>query len=295
MNNLLVKLTPWRTIWAIGADWCVIMLCFALGILIPQPIILLLCCIIIARTQLALTVLMHEAAHGLISTNRLLNNLIGQLFCASPLLLSLYSYRVGHLKHHQKPMAIADPVAIIFHMADYPIPRWKLLLRFLSDLTMIAYFTSMAKFIRGDYKVLLRSASKPSSLTLMEVSSGLIINGLILLVFYLCQQPILYLLLWVLPSLTLLPLMGRIRAIMEHAALPYCLDQSQNARTIVSPSWQTFLFGPHAIHYHIEHHLYPHIPFYQLNHLHHKLAEQQRLPRHNLYDGYGQVLKDVTY
>ncbi len=89
--------------------------------------------------------------------------------------------------------------------------------------------------------------------------------------------------------------MGRIRAIMEHAGLPACADQSQNARSIVRPNWQTFVFGPHAIHYHIEHHLYVRMPFYHLQSAHQQLVARQLVPGENLYEGYGAVLRDVSH
>nr|WP_279607389.1 fatty acid desaturase [Burkholderia ambifaria] len=87
---------------------------------------------------------------------------------------------------------------------------------------------------------------------------------------------------------------GQVRAIFEHAGLPACADQSRNARTIVRRSWQTFLFGPHAIHFHIEHHLFARMPFHHLPVVHRQLAQRQLLPDGNLYTGYGDVLRNVS-
>ncbi|MBP5148966.1 fatty acid desaturase, partial [Pseudomonas protegens] len=129
---------------------------------------------------------------------------------------------------------------------------------------------------------------------LAQVLSMLVSNGLLFGLLAWSGHPWLYLGLWLLPAITLLPLLGRVRAIMEHAGLPVAADQSRNARSIVRPSVQTFLFGPHAIHYHIEHHLYVRVPFYHLGGLHRQLATAQLLPEGNLYQGYGGVLRDVS-
>lgn len=119
-------------------------------------------------------------------------------------------------------------------------------------------------------------------------------NGLLFGTLALAGHALLYVELWILPSVTLLPLAGQVRAIFEHAGLPACADQSRNARTIVRRSWQTFLFGPHAIHYHIEHHLFMRMPFHNLAIVHRQLAQRQLLPKGNLYSRYGAVLRDVS-
>jgi fatty acid desaturase len=100
--------------------------------------------------------------------------------------------------------------------------------------------------------------------------------------------------LWLLPALTLLQVMGRVRAIMEHAGYLAGKDQRLNARTIVRPSWQTFFFGPHAVHFHIEHHENVRVPFYRLSGVHRAMASQGLLPASNLYRGYGAILREVT-
>ncbi|MCA3890928.1 MAG: fatty acid desaturase, partial [Burkholderia sp.] len=119
-------------------------------------------------------------------------------------------------------------------------------------------------------------------------------NGVLFGALALAGHPLLYVALWIVPSVTLLPLAGQVRAIFEHAGLPACADQSRNARTIVRRSWQTFLFGPHAIHFHIEHHLFARMPFHNLPVVHRQLAQLQLLPDGNLYAGYGAVLRDVS-
>ena len=94
--------------------------------------------------------------------------------------------------------------------------------------------------------------------------------------------------------MTFLPLFGRIRAITEHAGYAASHDQRFSARTVVRRSWQTFFVGPHRIHYHIEHHVYPRVPFYRLHQVHALMAEQGQLPLANLYRSYGEVLRDVS-
>ena len=291
----LFHLKPWRIIVALAGDWLLIAAAFAAAVWFPHPLVYLLAAIIVARSQLALAVMMHESAHGLLTPNLRLNDAIGQLFAAAPLWLSMRTYRAGHLKHHRAPMRPDDPVAVVFGIQDYPITRLRLVGRLLVYACGIGYVRSVTKFARGDFAQVLPKVSKSPAYVAWEIASMLIANGLLFVALACVGHPLLYLGLWLLPSATLLPLMGQVRAIFEHAGLPECADQSRNARTIVRPSWQTFLFGPHAIHYHIEHHLYARAPFYHLAAIHRQLAGQHLLPERNLYRGYGAVLRDVSF
>ena len=286
---------PARIVFALAGDWALIALAFVAAVHWPHPLVYLGAAVLIARSQLALAVLMHEAAHGLFWRGKRANDALAQVFAAGPLYLSLVTYRAGHLQHHLAPMKIDDPVAVVFGVGDYPIPRWRLALRLLGDVCGVAYCISAFRIARGDYREVLRAPRKSAGLKWFEAGSMLATNGALFGALAWAGHPWFYLGLWILPAVTLLTFMGRMRAIMEHAGLPEDTDQSRNARTIVRPSWQTFLFGPHAIHYHIEHHLYARVPFYRLGAVHRALAAQGLLPTANLYRGYGGVLRDVSY
>ncbi len=293
-DTSLFRISPWRAMTAVAADWCLIAAAFASAILWPYPLTYLAAAVIIARTQLALAVIMHESAHGTLLPSQWWNDAVGQALAAGPLCLSLKTYRAGHLQHHRQPMRNDDPVAVVFGIIDYPVSRRRLAGRLLAAVLGIAYFVSAFKFMRGDYRGILPDVPKSRGTKLWEVATMVGSNGLLLGLLALSGHGWLYLGLWTLPSLTLLPLFGRMRALMEHAGLTEGADQSRNARTIVRPSWQTFLFGPHAIHYHIEHHLFVRMPFYSLGKVHRQLAADGLLPAENLYAGYGAVLRDVS-
>lgn len=291
----LLVVKPWISLLALLADWGLIAVAFVCAALWPHPVTYLLAAVVIARSQLALAVIMHESAHGVLLPRQLTNDVVGQLCAAGPLFLSMQTYRAGHLKHHLRPMQHDDPVVAVFGLGDYPLPRDKLARRLLADLCAVGYFISAFRFARGDYRAIMPKVDKSRRQAVLEILSMLVSNGLLLGLLVWSGHALLYLGLWLLPAITLLPLMGRIRAIMEHAGLPACDDQSQNARSIVRPNWQTFIVGPHAIHYHIEHHLFVRMPFYHLRRVHEELAARRLVPDSNLYDGYGGVLRDVSY
>lgn len=287
------RLSPSRAIAALVADWGLIVAAFAGALLFANATVYLLAAILIARTQLALAILMHESAHGLLFQRRRVNDFVGQAFAAAPLMLSLYSYQRGHLKHHRAPMAPDDPVATVFSIGDYPISRSQLAFRLALDLSGVGYFVSVVRFLSGGRRLLPGGAAVKTRRPFV-LSSILVANGILLGSLWLAGHAGAYVGLWILPALTLLPFFGRMRAIMEHAGYGYSADQRLNARTIVRPNWQTFFFGPHAIHYHIEHHAYVQVPFYNLRAVHRAMAAEGLLPLANLHRDYGSVLRDVT-
>jgi fatty acid desaturase len=292
----LTKITPWRSFVALAMDWALIGASFAAYIYFPRPVVGVIAAILIARTQLALAVLMHEGAHGVLANNRSVNNFVGQAFTAAPLMLSMFAYRQGHIQHHRAPMTSDDPVAVIFGIGDYPVPKKELVWRLFKDLTSISYFLSMRDLLKGKHRKLMTKdkGTSKSKTTVFVLASIFVTNGILLGALAALGHPGLYFALWILPALTFLQVFARMRAITEHAGFPPCDDQTKNARSIVRPNWQTFLFGPHRIHYHIEHHQYVHAPFYHLQQIHNVMKLQGALPSDNLYRSYVRVLKDVT-
>ena len=287
-------LQPWRAALALLGDWLLIALAFALAIYAAHPVAYVVAALLIARSQLALSVMMHEGAHRLLARRRWLNDGVAQLLAAGPLWLSLRSYRSGHLKHHRAPMDVYDPVAQVFGMARVPRQRARLGLMLLGYASGLGYAVTVFKMLRGDFRAAMPKAAKSPAYVAWELVSMLASNGLVFALLVLAGHPWLYVGLWLLPSVTLLPLLGQMRAIFEHGGMGPSADQSRNARSMAGPTWQTFLCGPHAVHFHIEHHLYVRVPFYHLASVHQQLAQQQLLPAQNVYTGYGQVLRDIT-
>jgi len=93
------------------------------------------------------------------------------------------------------------------------------------------------------------------------------------------QALVLYLLLWVLPMLTVLQPILRLRAIAEHGAVSDLSSPLTAARcnrtggSLPNVLGRAVLF-PHHVNYHLEHHLYPAVPHYRLPALHRLLQSK---------------------
>jgi fatty acid desaturase len=88
-----------------------------------------------------------------------------------------------------------------------------------------------------------------------------------------------YLVLWVLPLVTVVQAILRLRAIAEHGATTDFSSPLTAARTNVAPAWVEWLIFPHHVNYHIEHHLYASVPHYNLPALHREMMASGLLER----------------
>ena len=88
-----------------------------------------------------------------------------------------------------------------------------------------------------------------------------------------------YFILWILPLVTVVQAILRLRAIAEHGATTDFSSPLTAARTNVVPAWLGWLIFPHNVNYHIEHHLYASVPQYNLPALHAALVERGLLEK----------------
>lgn len=303
----LSKPSGWHSSASIALDWALIAGAFALPMLVPHPLAFVASFLLLSRQQLALAIVMHDGAHRRLFVSHKVNDWICQLTCAAPLFFSMYSYQKLHLKHHREPLAADDPDLSL--IGGYPISKGSFLRKIARDASGVSYFKFIRYFIHMARKPRTEKALKPEKdlgpaelkgqgagkgLSLpVIVATMLAVNFAMWLALFLLGHGWLYLFLWVLPAVTALQVLLRIRGIAEHAGYQPGPDQSRNARTVL-PSFQTIVFAPHNVNFHIEHHLYPSVPFFRLPELHRILRERGAIPATNVYPGYGKVLAELV-
>ena len=278
----LTRRSAWRASAAVLHDFVVIAAAIAVALYFwPQPLVILLCVILIGTRQHALFVMAHDAAHYLLYERRWLNDAVGRA-CATVQGLSMCTYRVIHRLHHNNLYGELDPDTALH--GGYPRGRWYLVRKLLKDLSGLTAWKTYAYFLGG--APALNTATKVAMRPLDDTSSKLrqearrdrnvvITFHLVLLVAfawsgYLVQ----YLVLWVLPLVTVVQAILRLRAIAEHGATTDFSSPLTAARTNTSPAWLAWLIFPHHVNYHIEHHLYASVPHYNLPALHREMARR---------------------
>ncbi len=291
----LSRTSGWHSSLAIALDWIGIAACFALVIYFPHPLSYAVAFILIGRQQLALAILMHDGAHSRLYPSNALNDYIGQFFTAAPLFFSQDSYRKFHLKHHLNPLVPDDPdISLI---GGYPIARSSFLRKLLRDISGVSYFKFIGYFIYQPRKkrdpaakpVSTKNKRLPAS---VQAASIVLVNGLFFATCWSLGHPWYFLFFWVLPMMTVLQVLLRIRGIAEHAGYQANPEQMLCSRTVVNPV-QTFFFAPHQVNYHMEHHEYPSVPFFKLPEVHRLMMARGSLPQANLYSSYRDVIREL--
>src|SRR6185295_11197892 len=164
----------------------------------------------------------------------------------------------------------------------YPRGRAYLVRKLLKDLSGLtawktyAYFLGGAPALNTRTKVALRPLDDTSSKLRGDARTdrNLVIafHIAVLLAFVWSGYLVQYLVLWVLPLVTVVQAILRLRAIAEHGATTDFSSPLTAARTNLAPAWLEWLIFPHSVNYHIEHHLYASVPHYNLRALHREMT-----------------------
>jgi fatty acid desaturase len=251
--------------------------------------------VIMSGRHLALAILMHEGAHGLLLRNKTWNDRIGQWLTAYPTMTDMLLYRRAHFQHHRhtwteqdpdRPLAAALPVT--------PASFRRKMLRDLSGETAFKRYRVLTRFAAG-LDLRKKGLEGKSLLSVLRTFASnqrpfLIINAILLSALTLAGRPEAYLLIWWLPALTGFSVVLRIRSIAEHACVSDAADPLRQTRTTLAPAWLRFLIAPHNVNYHLEHHLFMTVPHSNLKRAHRWLREAGVLEHAEVAPGYRHVL-----
>jgi fatty acid desaturase len=266
----LSQLSAWRATWSLVKTWSLLVGMIWAAVRWPRWWMVAIAMVVVAAGQHGLAVLVHESAHHRMYKTRWWNDLAGKL-CAWPMGLSMLSYRIIHRMHHNHLYEDVDPdLALI---AGYPRGRMYLAKRLLRDLfglttvKNVQYF--MGSTVRRDRKddtsPRLQRAARRDRWIAAGIYFGMLAAGVATGTWRWL------LLLWVIPLVTLLQVILRLRAVCEHGAVTDLSTPLRAARTTLAPRALRWLMFPHQVFYHVEHHLYPSVPHYRLPDCHRAL------------------------
>ena len=268
----LFKTNAYRHALGILFDWIVIVVAIYICLQYFNPATYLLAVLIIGARMHALAILMHDATHYRFLKNRKWNDLITNIVTMYPLFTSIEVYRQNHLRHHRHLNTDHDPdwVAKI-GVKEFTFPKSKRAFLWTLFTYMILY--------RGikDAIWFLQRFQSPS----MKKKDKAI--DWYKIIYYLMLFSILtimgwwqyFLLFWFIPYLSTFFMFQYIRSVAEHfGELAYDHDLT-SSRTVKANYLERFFLSPHNVGYHLEHHLYPGVPFYHLPQLHKLLMDQK--------------------
>ncbi|MEO8836468.1 MAG: fatty acid desaturase family protein [Caldimonas sp.] len=282
----LTELSDLRSSLAVAQTAGLIALAIAFGLWAWPSAWLLVSVLVIGIQRHALFIVAHEAAHYRLFRRRGLNDAVGRLIGMAGA-ISMCTYRVIHRLHHNNLYGEDDPDTAIH--GGYPRGTGYLCRKLLQDVVgwnawkTLAYFfgapalneeTQRAARPLDDTSPQLRRAARADRWFVVAFQLALPLACLGAGGWRGLAQ---YCVLWLVPMLTVLQPILRLRAICEHGAVRDFSSPLTAARTnrtgggVFNAVGRAVLF-PHHVNYHLEHHLYPAVPHYHLPRLHRLLA-----------------------
>lgn len=287
----LTELSDLRSATAILQTLAIIGLALAFGLSAWPSAWMLLAVVVIGVQQHALFILAHEAAHYRLFRNRALNDALGRLIGMAGA-ISMPTYRVIHRLHHNHLYTDEDPDTAIH--GGYPRGTAYLWKKLGQDAIgwnawkTFAYFfgapaindeTRRAARPLDDTSPQLRRAARADRWFVVGFQVGV---PIMCAIFGGWRGLAEYALFWLVPMLTVLQPILRLRAICEHGAVTDLASPLTAARTNRTAGRAANVLGrwllfPHHVNFHLEHHLYPAVPHYRLPALHKLLSEKGAL------------------
>lgn len=288
----LSVLRPVRTLAHIALEWCLVAAAIALSMRLWQwnvyagAVGYVAAVVWIGARQHAIAILMHESAHYRLFRNRTWNDLLGELLVSLPILVCMRAYRRLHFAHHRAPNTVDDPDWMLRLKRDWQFPktRGELFRLFARDFLALNLLDELEFFGRYGH----RKGQKPEWLDL----AGLAFFVTLMVVLTRYSLWLEYFAYWIVPLMTWLKVAVRLRTIGEHYALEYDHIFRQT-RTTYPSLIERLLIAPKNIAYHLDHHLYPSVPFYNLPELHQELLKHDEFRRQaHLTPTYARVLEE---
>mgnify|MGYP001494667178 CR=1 FL=1 len=211
----------------------------------------------VLAAQRAFLTLVHDASHKLYSTDRRRNDLLANYFAAGYIGMLVRKYRKIHLAHHAANGSLDDPEFFGYEAVTRAGGWTKFVLSYAFGL-QIAYLLGKYHVKQDEYlgKARVRSASVDEHGRLEKISI-FVCQGVLLSTFALAGVWYLYGL-WLYVAVSWAPLLSRLRFLAEH---PGHGELTMSTR---GTWWERIYIAPYHFNFHLEHHLWPSMPPYNL-------------------------------
>ena len=288
---------------AVARTWLVIAASFAALAVWPHPLVFAAAAVVLAGRQLALAVLMHEAAHGTLFRARWANERLADWLCARPVWSDAARYRRHHLQHHGHTGTERDPDLGL--ALARPMTRRSLARKIARDLSgatgvrrVIGLLMIDAELLAYDVGGNIRRAERRplahhARALARNVWRPVAANAVMLAALWLAGCPWVYTA-WIVAYLSPFSLFVRVRSLAEHACMDRGPDPLRNTRTMRAGVLARITVAPLHVNYHLEHHLVPTVPWFRLPALGRLLAARDAIPAGSRLDSYVDVLRAVS-
>ena len=205
---------------------------------------------------------MHDALHHTLFRSRAANWVFG-ILCMLPIFATFVAFRADHIEHHRHNRSPRDPDAFTMGRRGYADFVLFYAYALIGGVLSFLHFNFIYPFQKFGMRQWI--------IQLLEVTLKVVVYVGVLA--WAARHGVMdkALALWLFPVLVL-SLLNSMRFIAEHYGTPWDAGQMAGTRTVTSNPVHSFFWN--NINWHIGHHVYPTVPWYNLQELHRVLEPQ---------------------
>lgn len=226
-----------------------------------NPIGLIVAWVLMGPVYVRFAILMHEAAHKLLFTNKRLNDWVGTWLVAYPAWTPIGLYRRAHFAHHREEFGPDEPDMAFY--GGYPCTERTLRRRLVRDAVGISGWKN--------FKAMLKALRSPVARPV--VSSILGVQAALWAATWAATGRVwVYPVFWWLPWMTHWRVLNRLRSIAEHGGLEKSKDRRVTTHDVRQSWLARFWLVPYNTGWHLAHHVDMGIPWRNLPKYHEELV-----------------------
>ncbi|RLV70268.1 fatty acid desaturase [Streptomyces sp. CBMAI 2042] len=234
--------------------------------------------LVIGARQRGLSTLLHDCAHGVGVADKRLQMFAGTLLTAYPIFQQHYAYKVSHVFTHHPKLGSPDGDPDLRFFIEQGAYRRSATANYVRRVVIFPLLGTqtwayLRYLVRNRYRVIAGVEKRAVAASpvqrrkqALDRAGFWLFWGLVVgLAWYGGRLPELAMF-WVVPYLTSFQILGWYIELSEHT--PLVRDSNTDlymTRNRKSRSWEKFLTGIHNDNYHLEHHLDPRTPFWNLH------------------------------
>jgi fatty acid desaturase len=248
-----------------------------LALTTPSPWLRWILYACIGYLWMSVVTFMHDCVHGVLFEANWKNWAFG-MFSTIPILVTFLAFKEDHLEHHRYNRSTSDPDAFTMgkrRVLDFVLFYAYVVVGGVLTLVQFTLLYPLKKFDRREWLIhgseLLIRCVVLGGLFVWTASLGVLDR---------------FLELWLIP-VYIFSLLNSVRFIAEHYETPWDEGQLLGTRAILSNPVHRFFWN--NINYHIGHHVYPAVPWYNLGKLHAALVPEIERTRAVVDRGYLRV------
>jgi fatty acid desaturase len=215
--------------------------------------------------QYRLQIIAHDGIHFSLHRNPVVNDLITRYLITGPELTPLSLNRRNHLRHHRYVGTDEDD-DWHYYTSSGKRPLGRFLRWLLFEAILGAVFFIGKKLLKRPAAKELQSAKSARYLSRelrKDALSILVAQAIIFAAFAATLGPWHYILFWIVPLVLVFIPLNTIRSFCEHS-LPSDDARADRLFTFTSNPLERFVFAPHNMNLHYEHHVCMIVPYYKL-------------------------------